>query len=209
VLDLGCGPGRHSIPLARHGFTVTGVDRTSFLLNKAKAYAEQEQVSVSWVQDDMRRFIKPDTFDLALSLFTSFGFFENLDENRAVLRNVYSSLTRSGVLVMEMMGKERLARIFQPTTSQALPNGDLLFERRSIVGDWEKVQNEWYVVSSGEMKTFLFSLWVFSARELKDLLYGAGFSEVTIYGDLDRAVYGVDAHRLIAVARKSHSEMIP
>src|SRR5262249_36136349 len=92
VLDLCCGPGRHAIPLAKHGFTVTGVDRTSFLLNKAKAYADQESVSINWIQEDMRRFVKPDAFNLALSLFTSFGFFENLDDNRTVLRNLHTSL---------------------------------------------------------------------------------------------------------------------
>jgi 2-polyprenyl-3-methyl-5-hydroxy-6-metoxy-1,4-benzoquinol methylase len=49
VLDLCCGPGRYAIPLAKYGFNVTGVDRTSFLLNKAKAYAEQQEVSsISW-----------------------------------------------------------------------------------------------------------------------------------------------------------------
>jgi SAM-dependent methyltransferase len=202
VLDLCCGPGRHAIPLAQQGFSVTGVDRTSFLLNKAKTYAAEQQVGITLVQEDMRDFVKPGTFNLALSLFTSFGFFENMDENRTVLRNLHTSLTRGGVLVMEMMGKERLARIFQPTSSQSLPNGDLLFERRSIRDDWEIVENEWYIVSGGQIKTFHFRLWVFSGRELKDLLYGAGFSAVTIYGDLDGAAYGPDAQRLVAVARK-------
>ncbi len=204
VLDLCCGPGRHAIPLARRGFDVTGVDRTNFLLNKAKTYAEQERVTISFVQEDMRHFVKPNTFNLALSLFTSFGFFESLEDNRTVLNNIHSSLTRDGVLVMDMMGKERLARVFQPTGSQLAPNGDLLFERRSIHSDWEKIENHWYIVSGAQIKSFEFRLWLFSGRELKDLLYAAGFTEVTIYGDLDGTAYGPDSQRLVAVARKTN-----
>jgi SAM-dependent methyltransferase len=202
VLDLCCGPGRYAIPLAKHGFDVTGVDRTSFLLDKARAYAEQQQATVTWVQEDMRRFVRPATFDLALSAYTSFGYFENMDENRTVLRNLYTSLVPGGVLVMDVMGKELLAKIFQPTSSRALSNGDLLVERRWISGDWERVEQEWLIVSKGTIQTFQLQLWLFSGRELKDALYSAGFSDVRIYGDFDRAAYGPDAQRLVAVARK-------
>jgi hypothetical protein len=45
-------------------------------------------------------------------------------------------------------------------------------------------------------------LWIFSARELKDLLRRVGFEKVTIYGNLDGSGYGLDSNRLIAVARK-------
>ena len=75
VLDLCCGPGRFCIPLARHGLRVTGVDKTQFLLRKGKAKARASRVSVEWVQADMRDFMRPNGFDLALSMFTSFGYF--------------------------------------------------------------------------------------------------------------------------------------
>jgi SAM-dependent methyltransferase len=202
VLDMCCGPGRYSVPFAKQGFAVTGVDRTAFLLNKARAYAEQEGVNVTWVHSDMRHFVEPGKFNLALNLYTSFGFFDDIDENRAVLRNLYASLTTSGVLVMEMASKERLAKIFQPTGSNALPNGDVLFERRFIADGWEQIENEWTIVSGGRAKTYRLRFWLFTGRELKDLLYSAGFQHVKVYGDFDGAAYGVNASRLVAVARK-------
>ena len=195
------------MPLAQAGFSVTGVDRTPFLLDKAKAYAEQHKVAVTWIRDDMRHYVSPDTFNLALNFYTSFGFFENLDENRIVLRNLYASLVSGGVLVMEMMGKECLAGRFQPTGSKALPNGDMLFERRHIRDGWEKIQNEWYLLRDGQVQMFSLSLWIFSGRELKDLLYGAGFRDVAIYGNLEGAEYGTGAQRLVAVARKGDSHL--
>lgn len=77
ALDLACGPGRCSIALSKRGFTVTGVDRTSFLLSKAKARARSENVKVEWVLQDMRDFVRPQTYDIALSIFTSFGYFDD------------------------------------------------------------------------------------------------------------------------------------
>src|SRR5260370_1208944 len=56
VLDLCCGPGRCSMALAKRGFSVTGVDRTKYLLDKARARATAEGVKIEWVQKDMRDF---------------------------------------------------------------------------------------------------------------------------------------------------------
>src|SRR5262245_48037107 len=74
VLDLCCGPGRHSLELARRGFQVTGVDCSPSLLVRAREASAKENLAIEWVQDDMRRFTRPNAFDLALNLFTSFGY---------------------------------------------------------------------------------------------------------------------------------------
>src|SRR5687767_12212087 len=76
VLDLCCGPGRHSVLLAKRGFRVTAVDRTPFLLDKAKERGEADDAQVEWVLQDMRDFARPNSFDLVLNLFTSFGYFD-------------------------------------------------------------------------------------------------------------------------------------
>src|SRR5215813_3608795 len=58
ALDLCCGPGRCSLPLAKHGFSVTGVDRSKFFLAKARAGARAARLNVEWVQSDMRNFVR-------------------------------------------------------------------------------------------------------------------------------------------------------
>ena len=88
ALDLACGPGRIAIPLARSGFAVTGVDRTGHLLEKARHAAKDAGVAIEWVQCDMRDFVRPDRYDLVLSMFTSFGYFDNKKEDLQVLRIV-------------------------------------------------------------------------------------------------------------------------
>jgi hypothetical protein len=150
----------------------------------------------------MRAFVRPDTFNLALSMFSSFGYFEDMDENRTVLRNVHESLTRNGVFVMDLFGKEILSRQYQPTHSEVLANGDLLVQRIEISDDWTKANSEWIVIAQERIQRFRLQLWVFSGQELKDLLTSAGFSQVSLFGDLQGTAYGPQATRLVAVAHK-------
>jgi SAM-dependent methyltransferase len=203
ILDLCCGPGRHAVPLAKRGFAVTGVDCTSFLVERARARAKEAQVGVELVLEDMRRFRRPAGFDLIVNLFTSFGYFDDKADDLRVLELVRENLKPGGVVLLEMVSKERLARSFQPTTSTELPNGDLLFERHEIVDDWTRVRNRWTLVRAGHTRTFEFTHRIYSGQELKDLLASAGLVNDRIYGDLAGHRYGFDAQRLIAVARKS------
>lgn len=69
---------------------------------------------------DMRDFVRADAFDLVLSMFTSFGYFDDKNEDLQVLRHISNSLRSGGVCLIEVMGKECLARIYQPTTSVLL-----------------------------------------------------------------------------------------
>jgi SAM-dependent methyltransferase len=201
ILDLACGPGRHSVILAMKGFKVTGVDLSRFLLTKAKQRAEAAAVEVEWVHDDMRSFRRPEAFDLCLSMFTSFGYFENKEDDLAVLRNIRASLTEDGACLIDVVGKEWLAKHFQSTSSQELSDGTLMIERREISDDWSRVRNQWILLKEGQAKEHRFQHTIYSAQELKDRLMEAGFDSVRICGDLDGNEYGPEARRLIAIAR--------
>jgi SAM-dependent methyltransferase len=201
ALDLGCGPGRHAVPLARRGFRVTAVDLSTFLLGRARARAAAAGATVEFVQDDMRTFVRPGAFDLAVSLFTSFGYFEDPADERRVLDNVRVSLRPGGVLVMDVASKERMARVAQLTVSQRTADGGLLVRRHEVVEGGRRVRNEWTVVRDGRARTFEFRLRVYSGPELKALLLAAGFTDVTLHGTLDGRPYDLEAERLVALAR--------
>ena len=202
VLDLGCGPGRHSVALAKRGFRVTGVDLSAFLLGRARERGRTQGVDIEWVQEDMRRFVRPESFDLAISLFTSFGYFQSRGDDLRVLLNIYDGLRPGGTLVMEIAGREALARRFRPTTSKELDDGRLLVERHEIVDDWTRIRNHWIVIEDGAATTFRFEVAVYSGQELSDRLLQAGFADVELFGAHDGREYAVDAERLVAVARK-------
>jgi SAM-dependent methyltransferase len=203
ALDLCCGPGRCSIALARRGYSVTGVDRTKYLLDKARARARAEKVKVRWVQMDMRDFVRPNAFDLALSMFTSFGFFDDKREDVAVLENVLASLHPGGAFLIDVMGKERLAAILQRTSSSVLPDGARLVECREILDDWTRIRNEWILIRKGRAKSYRFDLTIYSGQEMRDRMEQVGFVDVRLYGGWDGEEYGPGAQRLIAVGRKS------
>ena len=203
VLDLCCGPGRHSVEFAQRGFHVTGVDRTPFLLNRAREHATQAGASVEWVMEDMRRFMRPDAFDLACSLFTSFGYFKNEQDDLTVLRNIHRSLKETGILVIEVLGKERLAHVWQNTISQELEDGSLLVQRHRLRDDWSRIYSQWILLKDGRARIFDFEHTIYSGRELKERLLRCGFQQVQLYGGLDGSPYDQEAARLVVVARKS------
>ncbi len=135
ALDLACGPGRHSAALAKRGLQVTGVDLSSFLLGKAKELAGAEGAEVEWVREDMRHFVRPGAFDLVVNICTSFGYFDDKEDDLRVLRNVHASLRTGGVFVIDVMGKEWLAKRFLPTTSEELEDGTILVHRNQVIDD--------------------------------------------------------------------------
>lgn len=198
VLDLCCGPGRHSAEFARRGFTVTGVDRSTFLLAKAR----EREAPVEWVQQDMLEFVRPGVFDLACCLFTSFGYFADDADNRAVLKNVHDSLRPDGVFVVEALGKERLARVYQSAICSDHPGGIQWLQRPRICDDWTRIRNEWVLLKDGRARTVWLEHFIYSGRELKDMLLQCGFSSVRLFGDLSGNPYDINATRLVAVARR-------
>jgi SAM-dependent methyltransferase len=203
VLDLCCGPGRHSLELARRGFQVTGVDRTTRYLDTARAAATREGLTVEFVQEDMRRFQRPAAFDLALNLFSSFGYFEAPDEDLQVLRNLYTSLRSGGQVLLEMAGKELLARDFQPRTwHRHAERDEYLLEERVVQEGWSWIENHWIWIRGAQQRLFTWGIRLYSGAELTHLLYEAGFSAVQVYGSLAGTPYNQTAQRLVAVATK-------
>lgn len=203
ALDLCCGPGRCSVVLATRGFSVTGVDLTPFLLNKARARARRAAVKIQWVRADMRNFLSPDSFDLAISMFTSFGYFRKRHEDLAVLSNLLRSLRPGGACLIDVMGKECLAKKLLETSSEVLSDDTMLVQRHKILDDWTRVQNEWILIKAGNARQFTFQLSLYSGLELRERMEQVGFEKVKLYGSLDGDSYGPNARRLVAVGTKA------
>jgi SAM-dependent methyltransferase len=202
VLDLGCGPGRHSIELARRGYRVTGVDRTTGYLDYACKRAVEAGVEIEFVLDTMLRFRRTESFDGAINLLTSFGYFENRDDDLVVLKNLHASLKPGARVVIDMASKEFLARSYTPRHWQEVANGRFWLMDRQIVPGWEKIRVRWIFVGGGEPKEFTFEHRIYSGMELAELLRQAGFTEIGVYGGLDGRAYDREANRLVVVGKK-------
>lgn len=201
ILDLCCGQGRHSLELASKGFIITGVDRTLKYLEKAKSDANAKNLSVEFILDDMRHFKRLNYFDAVIIMYTSFGYFSNPIDNMQVLHNAYNSLKENGSLLIDLMGKEIVARIFSVRDCYEL-NGTTYIEERKVTNNWNWIENRWIMIKDNIKQEFRLSHWLYSANELSIMLNDAGFSFVKILGNLRGAPYNHTAQRLIALARK-------
>ncbi|MGB0515188.1 MAG: class I SAM-dependent methyltransferase, partial [Wenzhouxiangellaceae bacterium] len=114
VLDLGAGPGRHALPLARAGLEVTAVDSSATLLNELRRRAAEQNLEVETVHDDMRSFQRVETFDAVLVMWTTFGYFEDEGDHDRALQHIRASLAAGGRLVLDLLGLETLCRTLEP-----------------------------------------------------------------------------------------------
>lgn len=106
LLDVCCGLGRHALPLAARGYTVTGVDRDAAMIAEARRAARDLLAagagSASFIEADMRNLAAiPGVFDGALCLWQSFGYFD-ADTNAAVLRGMRDKLNPHGRIVLDL-----------------------------------------------------------------------------------------------------------
>jgi len=202
ILDAGCGLGRISVELAICGAQVTGVDLIQPFLDAAKESALAESVSVEWVQADLRSFSRPAAFDVAINVYTSFGYCQTIEEDAEILRNIVQSLKPGGYFVLEMLGREIAVRDF--TAGEWFERaGYTVLTDFSVEGAWEGLRSHWQLYTKDGLKadhTFIQRL--YAATELRQLMLSAGFADVKIYGDFDRSPYNEHARTMILVGRK-------
>ena len=99
ILDLPCGKGRHSIYLNSLGYKVTGADLSENSINYAKNF---ENDSLNFAVKDMRKPLSQ-SYDAIFNLFTSFGYFENDEDDILVLENIKNGLNEHGVMVLDFL----------------------------------------------------------------------------------------------------------
>lgn len=201
VLDLCCGPGRHTLELARCGFKVTGVDRTEEFLEECRRRADEAGLDVDLAHSDMREFVSPGAFDVAVNLSTSFGYFPEAADDRCVVENLFTSLAGGGRVLLDVMGKEVLARIFQSKQWRER-DGDLYLYERTIRDGWSWIDDRWIRISGRTRQEYTVGHRLYSAAELGGLIEDAGFQDVRAFGHLDGRPYDTEAERLVVTARK-------
>lgn len=105
VLDLACGKGRHSIYLNKQGLEVIGVDLSPESIAYANKYSNER---LHFYEHDMREVLDQGNFDFVLNLFTSFGYFEDDNENQKTIDAVNAILKPNGVFVLDFMNSHKV-----------------------------------------------------------------------------------------------------
>lgn len=201
ILDIPCGVGRHAIPLAEQGYDVTGVDRTEDYLDTARDRLGTADGEIEFRCDDMRNFSEPGSFDVALNLYTSFGYFAEREDDIRTAQNFYDSLREGGRLAMSLTSKEILAGKFEPHSWHE-EDGQYHLEEREITDGWSWLENRWIIVDNGQTAEFDVSHRLYSGYELSQLLNRVGFDDVSLYGSFEGAAFDNDAERLLVIGTK-------
>jgi SAM-dependent methyltransferase len=201
ILDLCCGFGRMTLEFARRGFAATGVDITESYLKTAREDAAYENLDIEFIREDVRDFRKPEFFDVAVNLYISFGYFADPLDDKKFIQNACDSLKNGGTLIIDTLGKEIAVRDFVESEWFEKAGFFVLTEYEAL-DSWAMLKNRWILVKDGRQIERTFTQRLYSAAELRSLLFEAGFSQVEMYGDWNEAPYDHRAERLIAVGRK-------
>lgn len=200
VLDIASGPGRHAISFAKRGFAVTAVDLSTTLLRHAHAQAQKEEAQVKFLQLDMRSMDFHEEFDLAVQLFSSFGYFPTVEEDASILQGARRSLRNVGYYAIDLMNPHVLAKTLVPKSMRKIDGNIKVIEEREIVGD--RVEKTITIPVDGEKKQFHESVRLYRPEQIERLLREAGFLPTHWYGDYAGLPFDPERSRRMIIISK-------
>ena len=210
LLDLCCGACRHVLVLRDLGFTrIVGLDLSSDLLEVASRRLCQEYgdacAEVELVRSDMRGIPYENHFQTVLSLFTSFGYFAQDQENQRVFAAVYRALRPGGKFLVDYMNRDYVIEHLVERDERSLPDRHIA-NVRCLTDEGRRVEKTTTVrTADGQVREFHESVRLYSREEMIRMLRGEGFAEVLCYGSLDGKACDIDDRRLILVAEKGQA----
>jgi len=204
ILDVGCGYGRHAVEFAKRGFLVTGIDLAPKQIEAAKRRAKEAGVGIHFILGDARKMEFREEFEIVLSLFLTFGFFEEETENQMMLDRMAGALRPDGVLLMDLWNREKMIRDFSPLQVEEHPDGIQIEKRWEFDAwngrlDWE---NE-VTFPDGIKESWKHSVRAYTLVELKRMYEDAGLRLEKVYGDFQGNVYTLESQQMILLARKT------
>jgi len=194
ILDLACGKGRHAIHLAKKGFQTTGVDLAEESITKAKANAVE---NVRFDIHDMRKPYVLKGFDYVFNLFTSFGYFEDAQENLDVLKAAAANLNSNGIFILDFLNVKKIIPNLVPNETKEISG--IQFEIKRKYNGKHIIKD--IVVDDAEQKYhFQERVSALDLISIKEMALIAGLEIVNVFGDYDlNEFHESNSDRLILV----------
>jgi SAM-dependent methyltransferase len=201
LLDLCCGPGRHSVEFARRGLTVTGYDFSPEYLAEAAASAKKKKITLRLLRGDMRLLKFRAEFDAAVNLFTSFGYFLNYSDDLKTLKGVSRALKPGGLFLIDLINGAYVKKHFRPREWWEQQDHFLL-EQAELTPDgahstWTRINKR-----GGKPQSRTFFSRLYDRARLGAALRAAGLKPVKFWGDFRGAPLSDERNRLICLAKK-------
>ncbi|MCZ4244888.1 class I SAM-dependent methyltransferase [Pedobacter punctiformis] len=198
MLDIACGKGRHSIYLNKKGFNVTGIDLSEQSIKYAKQF---ENEKLHFLVHDMRRLFYINYFDIALNLFTSFGYFDTEKDHVNALKTFRKSLNANGILVVDYFNTEKIIRNLNSNETKVLDHITFNIDKKVVDGKIIKKIN-----FEDNHKTYNFEerVQAFSLQDFERMLTKAGMVIAKTFGSYALEDYNKEnSDRLILICKKA------
>jgi D-alanine-D-alanine ligase len=184
ILDLCCGQGRHALELARRGFRrVSGLDRSRTLIRLARSRARKEGLAVRFHEGDARRFRLPAaSFDCVAILGNSFGYFEDGEDDLAVLRAAARVLQPDGRLMLDLADGDWLRDHYEARSWEWIDADQLVCRERSLAADGQRLISREVVVHAerGVVADQFYAERLYDPESITRLLERAGCRDVSV-----------------------------
>lgn len=200
-LDLACGTGRHAVALDAWGETagVTGLDLSLPLL--AEASRRPQRPRPGYVRGDMRKLpFREAAFGAVVNFFTSFGYFEDVEDDSAVLREVRRVLAPGGAFLSDVFNAKRVIATLASREEKTIA-GQRIVIRRRYDAALKRVEKVIEMGTGPGARCFREWVRAYSEPELRDMHRGAGLEVARAFGDFDGSSFDVKrSPRLILLA---------
>lgn len=214
ILDLCCGHGRHSLELARRGFKfVEGLDRSHYLIQKAKNKAKKEGLNVKFREGNALKLpYPPDSFNVVLLLGNSFGYFESPKDDRRVLEEAFRVLKPWGRILIDIADGDYLREHFERRSWEWIDKKHFVCRERTLSADKQRLICREIIthVEKGVISDRFYAERLYSRQAISELLESVGFSSIVFHGEVEtnssrNQDLGMMRKRIIvtAVAKKS------
>jgi SAM-dependent methyltransferase len=207
LFDQCCGVGRVSLPLARRGVRVIGVDLSRAYVERARRSAEQAGVSAEFHLGDALSFTAAQACDAAINWFTSLGYHEDDEVNIGMLRRAFESLRPGGRFAVDYQNVPRVCGEFRERmfhyADPADPDGGLVLEEPRADFRRGMIDSTWtFIHRDGRRERRVVSTRMYMPHEIVGLLRRCGFQEIELYGSVEGEPLGFESPRCIAVAQR-------
>lgn len=209
ILELCCGTGRLTIPIARDGYDITGVDITPSMLERAKSKAADLGLEVEFIEADIRRLELPDKYDL---IFIPFNSIHHLYKNEDVFQafqTVKSHLKAGGRFLLDCFNpniqyiveaEKQASEIAEYTTAdgrQVLIKQLMRYESKTQIN-----RIEWHYFINGEFDSVQnLDMRLFFPQELDSYLMSNGFEIVQKFGSFGEQPFADDSGKQIYICQ--------
>ena len=201
VLDVGCGPGRHLGELRRIGCRTTGLDLSRRMIEAARAAVPEADL----IRGDMRLLpFRSAAFDVVTSYFTSFGYFDDADDDLRVLSEVRRVLKAGGWYLLDFLNADEVVANLRMEDRRTVSGLEVVQERHLVEGGSiieKKIRMD--AAASAPAREFLERVRLYRPGDLDSMLVRTGLTPGPVFGGYDRSPYAPMSPRYIVLARAS------